>query len=319
MTKLTHHPSLLIPLTILAGLSALAVDALHLDLDRIGFTGMSAPLIDPDNTRMRKNFTGLEVVDGLLTTLIIMFQPIFTGEMPELSLFAFYFAGTEERDEVEHYEIAHFIVNSATLWAIIMQVVGYGIVMPIYYILDLLFSSTDMTLASPDTLYAIIPAFVLGFFVPSALQTLPTSRDVHQIFLAFWQAFPIHVGFLLWAFSYIVKPAQPSNLPGKKASLDKQAISHAYGFAVTIGAITHWATIALILCVTAAPEVFPSGVAEHLSFSSVFIPTPLHWSGPATITSATMHFLQTSYYGDNLNFQMPFGTKGLLKLWDFYP
>ena len=83
----------LLSLAILAGLCALAVDALHLQLERIGVKAMAAPLVDPSNTGLRKHYTGIKGLDGFLTTLVIIFQPIFTGEMPELSLFSFHFAG----------------------------------------------------------------------------------------------------------------------------------------------------------------------------------------------------------------------------------
>ncbi|KAM0414706.1 hypothetical protein ACHAPT_013445 [Fusarium lateritium] len=291
MPQRPHRP-LLIPIAILAGLFALAVDALHLDLGRIDFADKIAPLMDPNDERMRKSFTGIQAVDGFLTTLLIMFQPIFTGEMPELSLFAFYFAGqivsvvTLLTVQGLRKGTRRNMIRFATLWAVLMQIIGYGVVMPIYCILDLLFSSSDMALVNPEKLHAIIPAFAFGFFIPSALQTLPTSRDMHQILLAIWQAFPIHVGLLHWGFSYLVKPRGSSKL----------AVNHAYSFAVRVGAITHWVTIALIVSAKVVPGLFPADVAEQLTFSNVFIPTALHWYGPKTIASAVFHFLQYDLY-----------------------
>ena len=80
-------------LAILFAIFLLAVDALHLQLGRISYSDLIAPLLDPNDARLRKTYTGIPQIDGFLTIVLTMFMPIFTGEMPELTLFSAHFAG----------------------------------------------------------------------------------------------------------------------------------------------------------------------------------------------------------------------------------
>lgn len=181
-----------------------------------------------------------------------------------------------------------------------MQGTGYGLTMPIYYLVDLLFSSSDaqgVGLTDPTRLYAIIPAFALGFIIPSALQTLPAPRDLHQILLAAWQPFPIYFGVLLWVFSNIVKKIAITGSVGTKKSVtDRNALDHAYGFAIGIGALTHWVTLGVIVAAAFAPDLFPAGIAERLTLANVFVPHALRYYGPATVASAMLQFLHYDQY-----------------------
>ena len=190
--------------------------------------------------------------------------------------------------------------SSATLWGVIMQAVGFGVVMPLYYLLDLLFSSDDpksLGLTDPARLHAIVPAFGLSFILPSSLQTLPVSADLRQILIAAWQPFPIYFGVLLWAFSQVVKRITiTGGTRVNKSEADRQALDSAYGFAIAVGALTHWATISVILAATFAQDFLPAGVAEHLTPAKVFVPYAVHWYGPGTLASTMLQFLHYDQY-----------------------
>lgn len=82
-----------ISLIVLSLIFLLAIDALHLQLGRISYSDLIAPLLDPDDDRLRKTFTGISPIDNFLSILLTMFMPIFTWEMPELSVFTLNFAG----------------------------------------------------------------------------------------------------------------------------------------------------------------------------------------------------------------------------------
>lgn len=82
-----------IPLAILASILLLAIDALHLQLGRINYGDLTAPLLSPENTSFRKTYTHIPPIDNFLTVVLPMFMPIFTWELPELSVFVANFAG----------------------------------------------------------------------------------------------------------------------------------------------------------------------------------------------------------------------------------
>ena len=180
-----------------------------------------------------------------------------------------------------------------------MQVVGYGVVMPLYCLLDLVFSSSgpgSAGLTDPARLHAIVPAVGLGFVFPSVLQALPLGQDPHQKLLAVWQAFPIYVGYLGWMFSQAIKRTVPTATNKKKSAVDKEALDHAWGFAISVGAVTHWATMGVIAAATFYPGLFPAGVADSFTFANVFVPHPPRWYGTVTIASTMMQFLHYDLY-----------------------
>lgn len=186
---------------------------------------------------------------------------------------------------------------SATIWMMAMQVVGYGATMPLYYILDLLFSShepADLTVQSAWKLRsnAIILAVALGYVLPSGLQLMPVSEDLHQIFLAVWQPFPVYVAVFFWFFSQTSQPFA-SSAPKRETTTDVQGIRRIYTLATTVGALTHWCTI---LLVAFRSSIFSPATAERLSLYNVFVPHPVHWYGPSTIAQASMQFIQWDLY-----------------------
>jgi hypothetical protein len=177
-----------------------------------------------------------------------------------------------------------------------MQAVGFGVTMPAYYILDLVFSSHEPAhLAIRDARKldskVFVPAIALGYLLPSALQLLPVSEDLHQILLAVWQPFPIYVVTFFWLFSR----GSPSSQLAKKTTTKKdvEGIRHIYSFGITVGMVTHWTTILLVFF---RPSIFNAVISERLSFTNVFVPHPVHWHGPSTIAQASMQFLQWDLY-----------------------
>lgn len=179
-----------------------------------------------------------------------------------------------------------------------MQVLGYGVTTPAYYILDLIFSShnaSDFQVRSPSKLQpkVFIPAITLGYVLPSALQLLPVSEDLHQIFLAIWQPFPIYVVFFLWLFSQI-SPAPTPQAGKEKSKKNLDSINHIFSLAITTGLQIHWITTILIPIFRS--YIFDLATAERLSFSNVLVPHGVHWYGAATIAQASMQFLQWDLY-----------------------
>lgn len=180
---------------------------------------------------------------------------------------------------------------------IAMQAFGYGVVMPLYYVVDLLSSShspPDLRLRSPSKLQSsvFIPAVTLGYVLPSGLQILHLSEDLHQIFLALWQPFPIYVVFFFVLFAKVHPVTQLS--PGEqRARSDLEGINQIHTFSIAVGALTHWATIMITFL---WPYLFSSGLVQQPAILDIFVPHGVHWYGPCSVAQASMQFLQWDYY-----------------------
>ena len=181
-----------------------------------------------------------------------------------------------------------------------MQAIGFAVIIPVYYILDLVLSSSkplNAKLRDPAQLFTVIPAFGLGYMLPSILQVVPFERDMHQMFIVVWQFVPLYVGLLLPLFSGVFKRLSVGQSGAdEKSRFDRDALQSAYGFAIAMGALTQWITISTVVAAQLMPQLFPDGIAERLSFQSVFVPDAPHNYGPTTIAEASRHFLLYDQY-----------------------
>lgn len=184
-----------------------------------------------------------------------------------------------------------------------MQAVGFAVIVPVFYILDLVLSASKpqaAALRSPERLFTVIPAFGLGYILPSILQALPLERDVHQLLVVVWQFVPLYVALLLPLFAGVFKRLSvgQTGAAHDRRRFDRDALQSAYGFAIAVGAMTQWAALSAILVARLAPHLLPgsSDVAERLTFANVFVPDPPHGYGPTTISDASRHFLLYDQY-----------------------
>lgn len=189
-----------------------------------------------------------------------------------------------------------------------MQAVGFAVLVPAYFIIDLVLTSSTpyaLTLRDPLQLKAIVPAFILAYMIPSAMHMVPCDDYLHQTLIALWQPFPIYLSTLLYVFSQVAKRASPSGgIPGGKAAADRDAVNHAYGFAIWTAAVSHWLVIGTIVAVGINPDILSADVAERLTFANVFVPRPIHYYGdahPAGFNEISMQFLQLDNYTGSLS------------------
>jgi len=167
-----------------------------------------------------------------------------------------------------------------------MQTFGYALTMPLFGILHLLRSpactSSSQALANPSLFdpRVLLPAFGLGYFVPSVLMSLPMSPAAHQWFGAIWQGFPLYVIAYQALFVRLVKPS-PQN--------DAKSLAHAYDWGFNVAAVTQLCTYAVLQAVRVAPSLFPSWAPTAFTFGSVFRPGPMHSTEPLSSMAAAMH------------------------------
>lgn len=179
-----------------------------------------------------------------------------------------------------------------------MQMFGFGVVMPLYAILHLALprrapgsSTKAVQLQDPIQLHTVAPAFLLGYIFPSALLIFPYSDPAsRQRSNIVWQYFPVYVGALITGFTAMAKRISiGQNLHKSPSQLSRDALSHAYGFALAFAAIFQWATYAVLFVAWAFPDELPSGLADRFTPKNVFVPNPPHSFRKMESPAAAMH------------------------------
>ncbi|GAB1315304.1 hypothetical protein MFIFM68171_05514 [Madurella fahalii] len=220
------------------------------------------------------------------------------GSDPALSLYAFQFGGQlvpiflAIMIEGSRMGNSKNLLSFTVMWGYAMQTCGYAITMPIYGAVQLFISPTFVSSgkalatavvpqnASHFDLGVLVPAFFVGYFLPTLLMSLPLSPAVHQWLGATWQGFPLYVVACQHLFARLVNVAPQSNA---------EVLSRAYNWAFNIAAVTQLCTYALILAVKTAPGLFPSWAQAAFSFSSVFRPGRFYSTEPLPSLATAMH------------------------------
>ena len=94
------RPLPVLPIAIITGIFLFGLNALHLQLGRNGYLDSIKPLL-VDEPRffpgtehlIRRHYTGIAPLDGFLASLNVVWTNVFDLSRPELTLFAFNFAG----------------------------------------------------------------------------------------------------------------------------------------------------------------------------------------------------------------------------------
>lgn len=174
-----------------------------------------------------------------------------------------------------------------------MQTFGYAATMPVYAIVHLFTSPTmtnsgkplvqEMALREPSSfsLQVLVPAFTIGYFLPTLFMAWPVSSPtIHQWLGAVWQGFPLYVVIYQRVFNNLLKPATPSSA---------HALSDAYEWAFSVASATHVLTCALILGAKVFPNLYPYWALDTFTFTNVFKPGPFYSTEPATSMASAMH------------------------------
>lgn len=158
------------------------------------------------------------------------------------------------------------------VWAMAMQCVGFGTVMPIFAIWHLT-GTARLSSTSKHTfgtgLKTLPRAVILGFLLPSVLVVLPVSPVLHQQFVALWQFFPIWISTIMFIHKSFINRPTTSETRSQLASI--------YQFSELLALWTHRITMVTLLLIKVRPAYFPLFLVESLTFSNVFLP-PLPYS-----------------------------------------
>ncbi|KAK6076222.1 hypothetical protein SCUP234_07390 [Seiridium cupressi] len=295
----------------LAGAILVAVDLFGLNsmfgqIFRNGYVGRLLDILASPNPALPgsgapllTSFLGLPYLDGVFKLATVLWANVTDGTHPQLSLYAFQFGGQLVPiflvimiEGSKSGNNGHALYYSV-LWGYAMQTFGYAAIMPLYAAIHLFtsstFTSSGKALAKANKLRnpasfdlgVLIPAFSIGYLLPTLLMSLPvSSSSLHQWFGALWQGFPLYVMIYQHVFARVIKPPPQG---------DAETIDRAYDWAFNVAAATQVSTYVIIFAAKTFPDLAPEWAARAFTFSSVFAPGPFHSHKPLASMAAAMH------------------------------
>ncbi|KAK4861003.1 hypothetical protein LT330_004734 [Penicillium expansum] len=181
--------------------------------------GVEAPL--------RQVYTGLGPVDLILKVVVTIFMPAVSNfSTPEQPLQVLYFL-TSMMPIISIWTVEGFrpsnkwtLLATPSLWGVLYQLRGIGLIAPLYFISST-FVSSGIAYFSPNTrtlpestARALLPALILGFVVPTIMLFFPLADalNTRQVFIALWQPAPVYVVILTQIFSHVIKSISSSTV-----------------------------------------------------------------------------------------------------------
>ena len=188
--------------------------------------------------------------------------------------------------------------NSVMIFGLLLQNLGYAVIMPLYLILHLSTSPTILplkeTIAMENTELACIPlSIILGYVVPSALVALPSpsllSFEGKQSLLALWQVFPLWVAILQQLLTYMLGK---SAVAAEKVNRNNMGVLRfVYTFLISAAGTSQIVTGAMMLTSISFPTLFAPEFPGPFDPSKVAIPTAVTSSVKATSIGEGTHLL----------------------------
>lgn len=204
----------------------------------------------------------------------------------------------------------------------IFQNIAFAITIPTYFLIHLLTSpvakaftppASSNVLLVPANDLAVLPySITLGYVIPSLLMALPApavvSQNTHQVFIAFWQAFPVWtmIAHYTLAFSNSTTAITVASSPAKEANSTPQSAylrsaRHVYNFAFGLCIATHLPVVIPAILPGLVPVFLPflNGKSSGFpSLSSIFLPpSPFGHQATTHSLAAGVHiFLQWDLY-----------------------
>ncbi|KAF4991681.1 hypothetical protein FGRMN_7654, partial [Fusarium graminum] len=158
-----------------------------------------------------RNYTGIKVVDKILTILVAVFGVPLTSDrkasLIQLISFTPLILSSTLDWTIESYRngFQGLLTSFPSIFGAIYQLKGIGQIAPLYHMISVceqgLTGSTGTVAGHPiakSSVAAIIPGIGLGFVIPTALMLWPfKNAETRQKLIAFWQPFPLHVSLIV--------------------------------------------------------------------------------------------------------------------------
>ncbi|KAM0553111.1 hypothetical protein ACHAPJ_007659 [Fusarium lateritium] len=313
----SSSPSLssrIIPIIILAFLTIFGLDALLLQLERNGYSDLMNEVLNdplprflPDTNRLiLKQYVGIPALDYFLAFTNVFWANVTDGSSPALSLFMFCFGGQviavflvfmiESKRTVGK----SWLVFNWVFWGFATLALGFGFVAPLFYLIHLIWTakatrSQSVHVRDHLSLHTVVPTYLLGWIVPCLFVSYPFSNhNVRQWSIAVWAFAPVYVFICETIFTNLLRRLSVGQDAAKpKVTLDKAALSSAYGFAWNFAVVCQLTTYAVLTAAYVAPGLFPDGVAKSLTLEKVFVPdaAPHSYRRMTSPAAAVQNFL----------------------------
>ncbi|KAH7390480.1 hypothetical protein BKA66DRAFT_413852 [Pyrenochaeta sp. MPI-SDFR-AT-0127] len=244
----------------------------------VGFKEVIASGVLPNGTPIKKHYTGIAPLDGMVSFLVAAFvygptgwnEPFFWQQLHFLVQITPMIAvlnveACRERNR------GSWVKYTAVL-ALLYQNIGGAVIVPFWWLLLHKISAEKSYFSSGRAVplpyvSALLPATIFLYVIPTLAIYVPgKSTSALQTILGFWQFTPIIVNAPLWIASFYVS-SEPSP-PSKSSNEDDQThLKVLYAATFVISTAVHWVVIIGILT-SSNPEV---------TFSSVFLPSLATW------------------------------------------
>ncbi|KOS47250.1 hypothetical protein ACN38_g1738 [Penicillium nordicum] len=264
----------------------------------------SVPLPGGVEAPLRQVYTGIGAVDLILKVIVTIFLPAVANfSTPEQPLQVLYFLASM-MPIIAIWTVEGFrprnkwtLVATPSLWAVLYQMRGIGLIAPLYYASSTYISSgvlyfSPRTRTLPEsTAQALLPAMILGFAVPTIMLFFPLgdALNTRQIFIALWQPAPVYVVILTQIFSHFIKSIG-SSTPAKtdSAAVESKSnrdIPHLQTLYAVVGGVSACFHVALLLSWAALGTNF---------VTRAFIPSAA-FAQVATIADGVFIFFQNDF------------------------
>ncbi|KAK1657895.1 hypothetical protein BDP55DRAFT_638305 [Colletotrichum godetiae] len=247
-------------------------------------------------------YTGVTALDQYFVFLAVIFMPGLRGWNPSFRMMQVYFLGLIGQPiciwMVESFRKRNALTLLAfpSFWFILFQSTGVGFFMPLYYAVYTSISDVEpywwpLRKAVPvEYAKALLPATLLGYFLPTVLMFLPWSEaETAQYWETFWQPYPCYVPLLTMLLGMINRwqrslSAKEKRLPRvKDEPTDSASLKQLYFVTGILGVFLHWSVLLTILSDAA------------LSFAGVFSPT--YSVNPMPLDQAFLNIFVVDFWG----------------------
>lgn len=182
---------------------------------------------------------------------------------------------------------------------------GFGMVMPIWCITYLSFSST--IIPSPQEISSLrrIPLSIsAGYLLPTILMFIPWfSNTIDQNLIALWQPFPIWIlgiHFLLDCNPFCSSPRASNPSPRDLENQEQEALQNIYNFGINLARIPHFISLSFLTLASLFPsqvEWFTGIPMWGLTLKNAFIaPNPINPVAVESIAHGMHVFLLWDFY-----------------------
>lgn len=171
--------------------------------------------------------------------------------------------------------------NRPTLFTLLGQLLGIGVVSPIYYFLYYTytpienFKASDMRLGRMNYAVIVLPTLLIAYYGPAFAMLYWPTLSGRDSWLFFWQLFPVWILFTSTLLSMFIPDSTVSDKFNKSAR-DLPVIRYTIGaLAALSSGIWLWTCFSLLevnsIYNLFVPENFPADTTDYVAFAREFL------------------------------------------------